>query len=345
MTVARRLFAGAAVQTTLVSPISATDLTIAITGDVGWPTGAQEFFVVIEPDQSNEEKVLVTRSGTTLTAASTAKRGVDGTSASSHPAGAVIYPCVSATDLDDANRAASRLTSGSTGQVAVASANAAGFDFVTFGLDNLDDVDASAPSDGDILQYDNVTGDWSLAQIPAPSISTLTDVDLTSVSDGDIIQFDSGSGDWVNVPLIVSPVVGFAVAEDTRAISTSTLVNLVDIDYAASSATNLLVFEVSFLGQAVGDGVTSQINRRFKTSLENTTDSVVLFQANAGRVLTAASTAEAQIQLPTYFRIVVTAGSTATKNYQVAVTVDLAPLVNVFGNIVPSTITITEIQP
>jgi len=120
MAVARRLFAGGAVQTTLLSPISSSDLTITSAGDTGWPSGAEEFFVAISPDQVNEEKVLVTRSGTTLTAASTGKRGVDGTSASSHPAGAVIYPCVSATDLNDANRVAAKLGSGLTNQVLVA---------------------------------------------------------------------------------------------------------------------------------------------------------------------------------------------------------------------------------
>jgi len=110
MAVARRLFAGGAVQTTLVSPISSSDLTITIAGDTGWPSGAEEFFVVIDPDQANEEKVLVTRSGTTLTAASTGKRGVDGTAASSHSAGAVVYPCVSAADLDQANKLVSTPT-------------------------------------------------------------------------------------------------------------------------------------------------------------------------------------------------------------------------------------------
>jgi hypothetical protein len=119
MSVARRLFAGAAVQTTVVSQISATDLTITIAGDVGWPTGAEEFFVVIEPDQANEEKVLVTRSGTTLTVASVGERGVDGTVGASHPAGSVIYPCVSATDLDEANRIAAKLSSGLAGQILV----------------------------------------------------------------------------------------------------------------------------------------------------------------------------------------------------------------------------------
>jgi hypothetical protein len=160
MAVARRLFVGSAAQTTLVSSISATDQTITIGADTGWPSGTEEFFVVIDPNQANEEKVLVTRSGTTLLAASVGKRGVDDTSASAHASGAVIYPCVTATDLDEANRAAARLTSGSTGQVAVASANAAGFDWVTFELDDVDDVDAAAPSDGDVLTYSSSTGNW-----------------------------------------------------------------------------------------------------------------------------------------------------------------------------------------
>jgi hypothetical protein len=110
MAVARRLFAGGAVQTTLVSPISSSDLTITIAGDTGWPSGAEEFFVVIDPDQASEEKVLVTRSGTTLSVASTGERGVDGTAAASHSAGAVVYPCVSAADLDQANKLVSTPT-------------------------------------------------------------------------------------------------------------------------------------------------------------------------------------------------------------------------------------------
>jgi hypothetical protein len=178
MAVARRLFAGAAVQTTLVSSISAADVTISITADVGWPTGAEEFFVVIEPDQANEEKVLVTRSGTVLTALSTAKRGVDGTAASSHPAGSVVYPCVSATDLNEANTLTSTLTTkgdllvqtasatvrlgvGSNGQVLFAdSAVVEGVRWASLDLDDVDDVDAAAPSDGDVLTYSSSSGNW-----------------------------------------------------------------------------------------------------------------------------------------------------------------------------------------
>ena len=107
--IARRAFAGGAVQTTLTSGITATSTTITITASTGWPTGA-EFYCVIDPGQASEEKVLVTRSGTTLTCASTAKRGVDGTVAASHNQGAAIYPCLAAADADEANTVASTLT-------------------------------------------------------------------------------------------------------------------------------------------------------------------------------------------------------------------------------------------
>jgi hypothetical protein len=109
MAIARRAFAGGAVQTTITSGITATSTTITIAASTGWPSGA-EFFCVIDPGQASEEKVLVTRSGTTLTCASTAKRGVDGTSAASHNQGAVIYVCLAAADADEANLTASTLT-------------------------------------------------------------------------------------------------------------------------------------------------------------------------------------------------------------------------------------------
>jgi len=110
VTYARRVFAGAAAQTTIVGAINATSTTITIAGDVGWPSGANEFYVVVDPGQATEEKLLVTRSGTTLTCASTAKRGLDGTAAAGHSNGAVIYPCVTAADLDEANRLVSAYT-------------------------------------------------------------------------------------------------------------------------------------------------------------------------------------------------------------------------------------------
>ena len=279
MTVARRLFAGAAVQTTLVSPISGTDLTISITGDTGWPTGAEEFFVVISPDQANEEKVLVTRSGTTLSAASTGERGVDGTAAASHPSGAVIYPCVSAADLDEANRAAARLTSGSTGQVAVSSADAAGFDWVAFELNDLDDVDSSAPSDTDLLTYDSGSGDWvdvsrsTLAGDAAftgsfaakqPTVGTslgttgTVDLDMAALNDtyqsitltGNITFTTSNRAAGRSVTIRIVP--GASSRTVTAPTSSVVLTQLSPFTFPANKTG---VFSITFFGSNAGDGV------------------------------------------------------------------------------------------
>jgi hypothetical protein len=64
--------------------------------------------MVIDPGLVTEEKVLVgSRSGSSL---SSLTRGVDGTTASSHSAGATCYPVFTATDADQANKVASTLT-------------------------------------------------------------------------------------------------------------------------------------------------------------------------------------------------------------------------------------------
>jgi hypothetical protein len=64
--------------------------------------------LVIDPGLSTEEKVLVgARSTNSL---STITRGVDGTTAASHAAGATCYPVFTAVDADQANKVASTLT-------------------------------------------------------------------------------------------------------------------------------------------------------------------------------------------------------------------------------------------
>jgi microcystin-dependent protein len=180
MAIAKRLFAGAALQTTLSSSISNADTTIAIVSDTGWPSGTEEFFVVIDPDQANEEKLLVTRSTTTLTAASTAKRGLDGTVAAAHSAGAVIYPCVTATDLDEANGFVSTLTT--KGDLLVQGSSDVGR--LPVGSNNQMLVADSAQSLG---------VKWAAP----PDLGDLGDVNLSGLSDGDTIQYDSSSGDWL----------------------------------------------------------------------------------------------------------------------------------------------------
>lgn len=107
MTSQRRDFAGAAVQTALTTGINSSDTTITINSAVGWSIGTNgPFYVVIDPGLAGEEKVLIlSRSGTTLTVVTSPStgRGADGTTAGAHSAAAVIYPCVTAIDLDDAN--------------------------------------------------------------------------------------------------------------------------------------------------------------------------------------------------------------------------------------------------
>ena len=103
----RRQYAGGAASTTLVGAINTTDTTCTITAATGWPsTAGVPFYCVIDPGTSAEEKVSATISGTTLTIT----RAQDDTVASSHAAGATIYPVFTANDADEANELVSKLT-------------------------------------------------------------------------------------------------------------------------------------------------------------------------------------------------------------------------------------------
>jgi len=108
--VTRRSYAGAAPACTLTSGISSGDTSASLTGTVtNWPTTTGgPFHMVIDPGLSTEEKVLVgSRSTGSL---SSITRGVDGTTAVSHSAGATCYPVFTATDADEANTLASTMT-------------------------------------------------------------------------------------------------------------------------------------------------------------------------------------------------------------------------------------------
>ena len=135
----RRQYAGAAAATTITAGINTSDTTCSLTATTGWPsTAAVPFYVVIDPGTSAEEKCSATISGSTLTLT----RAQDDTSASSHSAGATIYPVFTANDADEANEVVSKLTTkgdllvttgsalnrlavGTDGQALVASAAAA----------------------------------------------------------------------------------------------------------------------------------------------------------------------------------------------------------------------------
>lgn len=106
----RRSYVGAAVQCTLTSAITGASSSISLTGDTtAWnDTANGPFYIVVDPGLASEEKILVgSRSTSTL---SSLTRGVDGTSAQSHAAGAIVYPIFTAVDADEANKLASTMT-------------------------------------------------------------------------------------------------------------------------------------------------------------------------------------------------------------------------------------------
>lgn len=95
----RREYQGAATPTTITSSITNSATSLTLTASTNWPTGV--FSAVIDPGLAGEEKILCTsRTGTTVTITT---RGYDGTTASSHNAGATIYPVPTAIDFDEAN--------------------------------------------------------------------------------------------------------------------------------------------------------------------------------------------------------------------------------------------------
>ncbi len=107
---ARRAYAGAAPACTLSSDISNSATSFSITGTTtNWPTTATgPFYMVIDPGLSTEEKVLV--GARTTGSLSSVTRGVDGTTASAHVAGATCYPVFTAVDANEANLLASTMT-------------------------------------------------------------------------------------------------------------------------------------------------------------------------------------------------------------------------------------------
>lgn len=106
--VARRSYVGNAPATTLASGLSAGVFTFTVaTGEgANFPTGAGgDFFVCIDQGLSSEEKIRCSsRSGDTFTVLASTGRGADDTSDTTHDTGAAVIHCVTALDLDEANR-------------------------------------------------------------------------------------------------------------------------------------------------------------------------------------------------------------------------------------------------
>lgn len=96
---ARRYYSSVAQRTTLSTDITAAATSITVAAVTGFPA-SYPYTLIIDQDTLLEEVVEVSsRSGTTLTVT----RGVDGTSASNHSAGATVNHGVSARDFSEPN--------------------------------------------------------------------------------------------------------------------------------------------------------------------------------------------------------------------------------------------------
>jgi len=115
----RRNYSGNAVSTTTTSLIASSGTTsFTVANYSGWPSGVDPFFIVLEPGTGNEEKMLVTRVGSTdntiviyTQPTVAANRGADDTSAVGHSIGSTVFPVFTAVDADEANELVSTLTS------------------------------------------------------------------------------------------------------------------------------------------------------------------------------------------------------------------------------------------
>lgn len=103
-----RYYSSTAVDTTLSTSISSTDTSIVLSSTSGYPL-SYPFTIAIDYDTSKEELVNIVGAasgayivGTTLNVASTSGRGIDGTTAQSHSAGAVIKHVISGRDMREA---------------------------------------------------------------------------------------------------------------------------------------------------------------------------------------------------------------------------------------------------
>lgn len=96
---ARRYYSSVAQRTSLTNDITNSQTTIVVNAVTGFPASFP-YTLILDQDTINEEVIEVaSRSGTTLTVT----RGVDGTSAVAHSAGAVVNHGVSARDFEEPN--------------------------------------------------------------------------------------------------------------------------------------------------------------------------------------------------------------------------------------------------
>src|ERR1035437_8798244 len=115
----RRYYAGGGTTTTLASSMASGDTSFVLGAATGWPGSSPgaNFGVVIDRGTGSEEKIICASNATTTVTVATSGRGADGTSATTHNAGATVSLCALALDFDEANQISHLLGNGTVGQV------------------------------------------------------------------------------------------------------------------------------------------------------------------------------------------------------------------------------------
>jgi microcystin-dependent protein len=183
----RRSYKGAAVSNTIGTLLTSTGTTITLGSTMsGWPTGSEPFFCVIEPGTAREEKVCVkyatSNSLTVVDPAVTSSwpasvngRGVDDTTNYEHAVNSVIYPVLTAREMNDANE----LTSAYTANGDLVVHGSTSFKKIAVGTNNYTLLADSSVTDGGVK--------WG--QIVADTIATGA-VTSAKILDGTIAAGD-----------------------------------------------------------------------------------------------------------------------------------------------------------
>ncbi len=279
----RRSYAGAAPACTLTNSITSSDTSATITGDTtNWNNTANgSFYMVIDPGLSTEEKVLVgTRSGSSL---SSITRGVDGTTAAAHNAGATCYPVFTAVDADQANKVASTLTT--KGDLLVTTGSV---------LDRL----AVGTNDYALLADSAATNGVAWKQIPAAGLASdsVTTVKIlnANVTAAKLATDSVETAKIVNLNVTTAKIADLNVTTGKIADLNVTTAKIADLNVTTGKIADSAVTQAKMADRAIGSAELDNLTLNAQTG---TTYTLVLTDAH--KLVTLSNASAISLTVPT----------------------------------------------